>query len=166
MKVVARWITLGLVALPAFCGSCVRAEAPAREFSTRIWLSPGIYARHFDRSKQLRDDNIGLGVELTLARDHALMAGSFINSNRERSRYAAYHWRPVHGRLAGLDLAAGVLVAAFDGYPNYRGGAWFVAPLPVVAIEGRRFGANVSLIPTIRDRLDGAIAVQFKIRAW
>jgi hypothetical protein len=63
------------------------------------------------------------------------------------------------GRLVG-----GVLLAAFDGYPNYRAGAWLLAPLPVLAIKGERFGVNVSGVPTIRGRLDGAIAVQFKVR--
>lgn len=167
MAVVARWIRPGLVALlAAFCSLGARAESQAREFSPRIWLSPGIYSRHFDRAKHLRDDNLGFGVEVSLDEDHVLMTGSFINSNRQRSRYRAYLWRPLHWKYAGFDLAAGVLAAAFDGYPNYRGGAWFVAPLPALAIEGRRFGANVSVVPTIRNRLDGAIAVQFKVRIW
>ena len=74
---------------------------------------------------------------------------------------AALHWQ-----VAGLHVSAGVALGAFDGYPNYRNGGWFVAPLPVLAIEGRYFGVNLSVIPTIRDRLDGALAVQFKLRVW
>ena len=131
-----------------------------------LWLNPGVYSLHFDRSKDLRDDNVGLGAELLMAPDHALSAGTFINSNRARSRYVAYAWRPLHWEFGGLDVAAGVVAGAFDGYPGYRGGAWFIAPLPLLAIEGRRLGANLSVIPTLRNRLDGAIAVQVKIRVW
>ena len=142
------------------------ADDAPEHFSPQVWISPGIYSQHFDRSKHLRDDNPGLGVEVALARDHALLGGTYINSNRARTRYGAYEWRPLHWRVAGLDVGAGVALGAFDGYPNYRHGGWFVAPLPVLAIEGTRFGANLSVIPTIRNRLDGALAVQVKLRIW
>lgn len=132
----------------------------------QVWLNPGIYSRHFDRSKHLRDNNIGFGAEVALTPDHLLMAGSFINSNRARTKYAAYQWRPLHWRWAGLDVGAGIAVGAFDGYPNYRNGGWFVAPLPLLSIEGRRLGANFALIPTIANRFDGAVAVQVKLRVW
>ena len=68
--------------------------------------------------------------------------------------------------LPSLCLFCRVALGAFDGYPNYRNGGWFVAPLPVVAIEGGRFGVNLSLIPTIRNRLDGALSIQVKLRVW
>ena len=158
-------MTRGLIVLVFSALSAAGAQAEA-EFSPRVWLNPGVYSLHFDRSKDLRDDNVGLGVELALARDHAVMAGTFINSNRARSRYGTYAWRPFNGRSAGLDLAAGIVVGALDGYPNYRNGGWFVVLLPLLAVEGRRFGANLSVIPTIAGRVDGAVAVQFKVRAW
>jgi len=141
-----------------------RAKEPAAPFSQQIWLSPGLYSRHFDRDKGLRDANPGLGVEIAFAPDHAVMVGTYINSNDARSRYAAYAWRPLHWQVAGLDLGAGVIFAAFDGYPNYRDGGWFVAPLPLVSLEGRRLGVNLSLIPTLPGRTDGALAFQFKLR--
>ena len=99
-----------------------------------------------------------------VAKTHAVLAGVFENSNRAISRYAGYAWRPVQWPAAGLDIAAGIAVAAFDGYPNYRGGDWFIAPLPVLTVEGERFGVNLSVIPTVRNRLDGAFAVQLKVR--
>lgn len=142
------------------------AQAPPANFSPQVWISPGIYSSHFDKSKHLRNDNPGLGVEVALAGDHTLLGGSYINSNRARTRYGAYEWRPLHWRIAGLDVGAGVALGAFDGYPNYRNGGWFVAPLPMLTIEGGRFGVNLSVIPTIRNRLDGAVAVQVKLRAW
>ncbi|TSA16638.1 MAG: hypothetical protein D4R74_04195 [Betaproteobacteria bacterium] len=143
-----------------------RADAGALEFAPQVWLNPGIYAQHFDSSKGLRNNNIGVGAEVWLSRDHALMGGSFINSNRARSHYGAYQWRPLHWQISGLDVGAGIAVGAFDGYPNYRNGAWFVAPLPMLSIEGRRLGANISLIPTVAKRFDGALAVQVKLRVW
>jgi hypothetical protein len=142
---------------------CVAIDAQA---DPQVWFNPGIYSLHFDRDKDLRDDNIGLGVEFVMAPEHAVSAGTFINSNRERSRYVAYAWRPLRWELRGVDVALGVVASAFEGYPNYRDGGWFLAPLPLLAIEGRRLGVNLSVIPTIRDRLDGAIAIQLKLRVW
>lgn len=161
----ARWRAILLLCLAPLGGTAL-AEASPADFPVQVWINPGIYAIHFDRSKNLRDDNIGLGAEVLLARDHGLMAGTFINSNRERSRYGAYLWRPLHWQLAGLDVSAGIAAGAFDGYPNYRNGGWFAAAMPLLAVEGKRFGVNFGIVPTIANRLDGAIAIQVKIRAW
>lgn len=132
----------------------------------QVWLNPGNFAYHFDRSKNLREANTGLGAEVALAEDHVLAAGSFINSNRQRSHYGAYYWRPLHWRPGGINVHAGLAAGAFDGYPNYRNGAWFPAVLPMLAIEGGRVGVNIFFVPTIKNRLDGAVAVQFKLRVW
>lgn len=150
----------------AFVPVGAQADDAPEKFQPTVWISPGIYSQHFDRSKNLRNDNPGLSVEVALARDHALLGGSYINSNRARTRFGAYEWRPLHWQVAGLDVSAGVALGAFDGYPNYRNGGWFVAPLPVLAIEGRHFGVNLSVLPTIRNRLDGALAIQVKLRVW
>jgi len=141
-------------------------NAVSEETTPAVWINPGVYALHFDRSKNLRNENLGLGVEMLVTPDHAISAGIYSNSNRATTRFGAYAWRPLHWKLAGLDVSAGVAIGAFDGYPNYRRGGWFVAPLPLLAIEGRRLGVNLSVIPTIRGRLDGALAVQLKLRVW
>jgi hypothetical protein len=146
--------------------SVAHAEEKPEETFPQVWLNPGIYSHHFDSSKGLRNNNIGLGAEVRLASDHALMAGTFINSNRQRSHYATYQWRPLHWQWAGLEIGAAIAVGGFDGYPNYRNGAWFVAPLPMLTIEGKTFGANISVIPTVANRFDGALAVQVKMRVW
>ena len=121
---------------------------------------------HFDRTKDLREDNVGFGAEVVLHDDHSLLAGSIINSDRRRSRYGAYHWRPLHWRIAGLRVSAGLAVGVFDGYPRYRDGGRFVAPLPLLALEGDRMGANIAIIPTLGNRLNGAVAIQFKLKIW
>ena len=153
-----------------FCGAIFALASGAgiasEESWPQVWLNPGIYSYHFDSSKGLRNNNIGFGAEVMLAPDHALMAGTYINSNDARTHYAGYQWRPWHWQYSGFTVTAGIAVGAFDGYPNYRQGAWFVAPLPMLAIEGRRLGANISLIPTVADRFDGALAVQVKLRVW
>lgn len=150
----------------ALCAGTAQAQAAAEDAFPQVWINPGIYAHHFDSGKGLRNNNVGFGAEVLLARDHVLMGGSYINSNRARTRYAAYEWRPLHWQVAGVGISAGIAVGAWDGYPNYRNGAWFVAPLPMLSIEGRTFGANLSLIPTVANRFDGALAVQFKLRVW
>lgn len=147
--------------------AAAQAQAQAQpEHATQIWLNPGIYSMHFDSNKGLRDNNIGFGAEAILAKDHVLMAGTFINSNRARTRFGAYQWRPLHWQFSSFDVGAGIAIGAFDGYPNYRNGGWFVAPLPLLAIEGRMLGANISLIPTVKNRFDGALAIQVKLRVW
>jgi hypothetical protein len=143
-----------------------QAAAAQEQSWPQVWINPGIYSQHFDSSKGLRNNNIGFGIEARLAQDHVVMAGSFINSNRARTHFAGYEWRPLHWRVSGVDVGAGIVVGAFDGYPNYRNGAWFVAPLPLLSIEGRRLGANIALIPTVANRFDGALAVQIKLRVW
>lgn len=160
-----RWRTL-VLPCAALYAAAAQAGATPQESWPQVWLNPGIYAQHFDSGKGLRNNNIGFGAEVVLAGDHVLMAGSFINSNRARSHFGAYQWRPLHWQFSGVDVSAGIAVGAFDGYPNYRHGGWFVAPLPMLAIEGRTFGANISLIPTVANRFDGALAVQIKLRVW
>lgn len=160
-----RW-RAGFVICSVLFAVTAQAGATPGESLPQVWLNPGIYSQHFDSSKGLRNNNIGFGAEVLLADDHLLMAGSFINSNRARSHYGAYEWRPLHWQLAGLNVGAGIAVGAFDGYPNYRSGGWFVAPLPLLSIEGKTFGANITVIPTVANRFDGAIAVQLKMRVW
>lgn len=152
------------------CAACFGSSGQAVDTPDKVvrqvWLNPGNFSYHFDRKKNLREDNLGLGAELTLTDNHVLAAGSFINSNRRRSHYGAYYWRPLHWRPAAINVHAGIAAGAMDGYPNYRNGAWFPAALPMLALEGERLGANIFFVPTLKNRLDGAIAVQIRLRAW
>lgn len=161
-----KWLRWQFLLGAAAFGAGVSAQDAPNRFSPQVWLNPGTFSIHFDRDKDLREDNTGIGAELTLAENHALAAGSFINSNRRRSRFGAYYWRPLHWQPAGIKVHAGIAAGAFDGYPNYRNGAWFPAALPMIAIEGERAGVNIFFVPTIKNRLDGAVAVQFKLRVW
>ena len=149
-----------------FCMALSGADAADTEFSPQVWLNAGLFSYHFDRSLDLRENNVGFGAEVVVAPDHALMAGTYINSNRARSHYGAYQWRPLHWQPAGINVNAGIVIGAFDGYPQMRNGGWFIGAMPVLAVEGKRFGANFTVVPTIKDRINGAVAVQIKLRVW
>ncbi len=140
--------------------------AAADDAPLQVWLNAGIYSWHFDRDLDLRENNSGLGVEVVASRDYVWLAGSIINSERQRTHYAGLQWRPLHWRPTGLEVSAGLIFAALDGYPRMRDGGWFVTALPVLAVEGERLGLNLSIIPTIRDQVSGAVALQLKLRVW
>lgn len=148
------------------CAAVCGAQAAEPQYPAQVWLSPGIYSYHFDRDENLRENNTGLGMEILVARDHALMAGTFINSEGARTRYGAYQWRALHWRPAGVSVSAGVAVGVFDGYPRMRDGGSFVGAVPLLGIEGSRLGANLTIVPTLTGRLHGAVAVQVKLRVW
>ena len=132
----------------------------------QVWLNPGFLSWHFDRSKDLRGDNWGVGAEVVFTPDHTVMAGNFINSDGQRSNYASYQWRPLHWRPSGIDVSAGIGLGVVDGYPKYHNGGWFIGLLPLLAIEGKRVGVNLTIVPTINDRVNGAVVVQIKLRVW
>jgi hypothetical protein len=142
------------------------ANAAASEFETEVWLNPGFFSYHFDRDLDLREDNWGVGAEVSPAPDHVLMAGKFINSENRQSRYLGYQWRPLNRQFGALIAGAGIAIAALDGYPRVRDGGWYGALLPIVSLESGRVGLNLTAVPTIEGRVHGAIAVQIKIRVW
>lgn len=146
----------------------VLSNAHAEETRTfpQVWINPGFFSYHFDRSKDFREDNWGVGAEVVIVPEHAVMAGTFINSDGEHSRYAAYQWRPLRWRPYGIDVSAGIALGAFDGYPKVNDGGWFAAPLPLLAVEGRYLGMNFTVVPTIKDKVNGAFIIQIKLRVW
>lgn len=156
---------LTAIALLIWTGS-VHAQAAPTEASPQVWLNAGSYSHHFDRDKSFRENNVGFGAEIWLKENHGLMGGTFINSDAARSHYVAYQWRPLHWQPGGIRIAAGISLGAFDGYPRNRNGGWFPAALPVLSVEYKMVGVNFLFVPTIPDRLDGALAMQIKLRVW
>jgi len=149
-----------------FVGVVAQAEAMAADAWPQVWLNPGIYSYHFKRDAGYRDNNVGIGAELLLTDNHGLMAGSFVNSDRQRSHYGLYQWRPLQWQFSQVKLSLVLAAGAFDGYPRYHDGGWFAAALPLLALEGERFGINFGIIPNIPDRMNGAVAIQVKLRVW
>ena len=150
-----------LIALAVFLG----ASALARGADTfpQVWLNPGVFTHHF-KDEDFREDNYGFGAEVALRPQHALLAGSFINSNHERSRYAGYYWRPWEWKPAGVSVKPGLVFALFDGYSNTHHGDWFPAVLPSLSAEYGIFGANVAFLANATN--GAAIALQLKLRVW
>jgi hypothetical protein len=74
------------------CLAALQVRAAGERYP-RVWVNGGFFTEHF-KSGDFREDNYGPGIEVALAERHAFLAGSFINSDRERSRYAGYYWRP------------------------------------------------------------------------
>ncbi len=138
----------------------------AAEPFPRVWINPGIYSWHFERNRGLRETNPGLGAEYVRSREHVFMGGTFINSEKERTKYAGYQWRPLQWKIADATITGGIFLGALNGYPRFRNGGWFVVPLPIVAIEYGRIGANFTFVPEIKGQLYGAIAAQIRFRVW
>jgi hypothetical protein len=123
-----------------------------------VWVNPGFYSYHFDKSKDLNNNNHGFGLEASITDTYSLTAGVFENSDRQTSRYIGAYVMPF--RLGALK--AGAAVGAFDGYPKMRDGGWFPALVPTMSIEGRRLGLNISYTPKIGDKLNSALSFQVK----
>ena len=123
-----------------------------------VWINPGFYSYHFDKSKDLNNNNHGFGVEATISKTYSLTAGVFENSDSQTSHYLGAYVMPFQMGA----LKAGVAVGAFDGYPKMRDGGWFPAVLPVMAIEGSRVGLNISYTPKIGDKVNSALSFQVK----
>jgi hypothetical protein len=137
-------------------------QAPDSAEPTSVWISPGFWSHHFNRSAGYREDNIGLGAEWDISRSAFVQAGSYINSDRARTRYVGGAWEPLE--FGGVRL--GLYGGAFDGYPAMRAGGWFLAAFPVVSYRTDRLGINLTVIPTYQNRLHGAIVVQALFRVW
>jgi hypothetical protein len=154
------------LAAAASCAALLYAfSALAQEpFKPRLWVNAGLLSYHFDRNKDYREANWGLGAEYVFRHNHAAMIGTYINSESQRSRYIGYQWRPLHWQPAGVHVSAGVAVSLIDGYPSMHDKAWFVAPMPMMSVEYKSLGANLILVPNVKH--GGAVAVQFKLAVW
>ncbi len=126
----------------------------------QTWLNAGFYSYHFQRDKGLNECNPGLGVEQRLSTVTSLTAGRFYNSDRRYSNYAGAYYQPI--ALGPVRL--GAVVGGFNGYPKMRHGGWFLAAIPTASIDYQSFGLNVAFVPSYRDRLYGAIALQLKLK--
>ena len=134
--------------------------ARAQTVTSPIWINAGFYTIHFARNHALRDPNPGIGLEYSLNDDLRLTAGRFLNSDSAYSNYVGAYYQPWRQGSLKLGVAAGL----FDGYPRAFGGGGFPALLPVATWEGESFGANVSFVPEIKNRLYGGISLQLKYR--
>jgi hypothetical protein len=146
------------------CCAALAFPAKAQESAPQVWVNGGLLSYHFNRNNDYREKNWGLGAEAVLAPDHAVILGTYLNSENRRSDYLGYQWRPLHWQPLGVDVSAGVALSLIDGYPTTNNGGWFLAPLPVLAIEGKRIGVNLILVPNFNR--GAALAAQLKLKVW
>ena len=146
--------------LPAFAESASTDNAPLwQKPAGELWLNVGGFSRHFNRQANHNENNLGLGLEYRTNEELSFMAGSYHNSVRKSTTYAAVNWQPLSMGSFKLGAAVGLM----NGYPAMNRGGTFFAALPMVTYEGRRFGVNLGLIPSMKD-VDGAVILQFKVR--
>jgi hypothetical protein len=132
------------------------------EKRSQVWINPGFVSYHFDQSKNLNNGNWGAGAEYRFSTVASATIGRFYNSNREYSNYAGIYYQPI----AIGPIKFGAVLGGFNGYPQTNNGGWFAAALPAFTWEGERVGANVFIVPTIGDRVNGAISLQLKLKVW
>lgn len=159
---------LALVALCMASGSAFAQSAPttapAMDLDANkgeVWLNVGGFSRHFSRGNGYNENNLGLGAEYRTSAEVSYMAGAYYNSVRKTTTYAALNWQPWTVGPFKLGATVGVM----DGYPSLAKGGTFFAAVPMATWEGKRYGINVGIIPSI-GKVDGAVIVQFKLRVY
>jgi hypothetical protein len=152
---------LCMSALPAFAQSTPAPTPSFEDSPAEVWLNVGGFSRHFSRSNGYNENNLGLGIELRTSAEISYMAGAYYNSVRKTTHYAAVNWQP----LSIGDVKLGAAVGLMNGYPSLAKGGTFFAALPMASWEGKRFGINFGVIPSI-GKVDGAVIVQFKLRVY
>jgi hypothetical protein len=154
-------IALSMSSAAAFAQSQpVSLPAPENQaFQPQIWVNLGGFSRHFSRDAGFNESNLGLGVEYRTNPEVSYMAGAYYNSVRKTTSYLAVNWQP----FSFGDLRVGAALGLMNGYPSQAKGGAFFAALPLASWEGKRFGINFGLIPSIGD-IEGAVIVQFKVK--
>ena len=132
------------------------------ETKSQLWINPGMVSYHFQQDKNFNNGNWGAGLEYRFNSVASVTAGRFYNSDRDYSNYAGIYYQPI----AIGPIKIGAVIGGFNGYPSTNNGGWFAAALPALTWEGDWVGANVFLIPTIGDRVHGAISLQVKLKIW
>ena len=130
------------------------------ETKNQLWLNPGMASYHFQ--KGYNNGNWGLGAEYRFANVASLTAGRFYNSDRAFSNYAGVYWQPIGIGPFNFGLVAG----GFNGYPKTNNGGWFAAALPAITYEGKWLGGNLFIVPTVGDRVHGALSLQLKLKLF
>jgi hypothetical protein len=129
---------------------------------TEIWINAGMLSHHFDQSRNFREKNSGLGVEVAMSDTNSITGGYFQNSEDRASNYLGWVWKPWSIGPARI----GLFGALVDGYAHANKGDFFPMILPVAILEYRAIGVNFFVIPKIGNRVAGAYVAQIKLRIW
>lgn len=130
----------------------------------QFWVTTGFYSYHFERAPNYNEQNTGLGFEYHFNKTAAVAIGHYDNSVRRSSTYLHFIYTPLELGPINFGGAVGLL----NGYPLLRNGRFAPVVLPVARTSFKLFnhdvGVNFAYIPTISNRVDGAVAVQFRLR--
>jgi hypothetical protein len=132
------------------------------EPKSELWINPGMYSYHFQKDQNLNNNNWGVGLEYRFNSVASATVGNFKNSDNGHSSYVGVYYQPI----AIGPIKLGVVAGGFNGYQSTNNGGWFPAVLPAITVEEGRFGANVFFIPTVGDRVHGAISLQLKVKIY
>jgi len=131
----------------------------AAHAETVTFLTASLASYHFERQKGYCETNPGVGIEHG-NEDLRFVAGTYHNSLCLPSDYIGVSWSFL--KLGNVRL--GMAGLAITGYQkNKRGTEAIYALLPVVAYEGKKWGANVIVIPPYDD-FQGCLGFQVKWR--
>ena len=157
-------ISLSLILCPAKAAEITSSATNTidRKPLDEIWLNAGFYSYHFERNKNLEDNNIGLGIEYRYSSINSVIAGRFHNSSRQISSYAAWLFQP----YSWNNIRLGLLIGVINGYPKANNGDWFPLALPVVSFEYKYVGFNFTAVPTYQDILHGSLSLQLKVKIY
>jgi hypothetical protein len=127
-----------------------------------VWVSTGFKTWHFDSGLGLNGHNPGWGVDYRFSTTVSGTGGSFFNSDHQDSNYLGLSWHPISAGTCRFGMFGGLL----DGYPRMEQGGAFLAVVPAISVEYGRVGANLIIIPTIKDQLYGGISLQLKLKLY
>jgi hypothetical protein len=122
------------------------------------WITVGGFSQHFSKQDELNQSHPGIGAEYSFAPHWAAVAGTFKNSTYEWSQYAGVNWLPFEHAMFKLGASAQIT----NHYHKLNDGGIVPIIVPMMSMEYGRFGANLYVIPTLRN-VTGSVAIQFKI---
>jgi len=127
-----------------------------------LWINAGMYSYHYDKSQSFNNNNIGFGAEYRFSTVASVTVGGFKNSDSTHSNYAGIYWQPISLGFINLGIVGG----GFNGYATTNNGGWFPAIFPAATVEGKWLGANLFFIPTVGDKVHGAVSLQLKLKVF
>lgn len=142
--------TLVLAAILALVAAPANAQ-------TETWLSASVASYHFEEAKEhYNQSNPGLGIEWG-TENARVVAGFYRNSIERQSR-------ALGGALLTDSFLGGFRVGlAAGGVTGYEKSVTAFV-LPILAFERGQFGANLALIPPVKEKVGGAIGLQIKLK--